>query len=304
MKTLYLARIIVALLFFLSLSACTEKTETASDNSEKEAPPAQSIQHGGIYKTTLFNTITTLDPTRVKDIYSETLIQQLFDRLVKFGPYLQVEPALAETWTIDQGGTRYTFYLRKNARFHNGDPVTAADAAFSIRRLLRVSPQPEVLPHLLKIQGAREYQKGNSESVAGLKAVDDQTLQVTLEAPYGPFLTALGMNLASIIQKVDEVQFDAQLDKHPVGSGPFQLESWEKGKSIQLARFPEHYDGPAYLDGIKYTIYPGDQYDTAVDDFKNGTLDEIPVFGGQVREKLSGMTDLQWFHRPLELYAH
>lgn len=298
MSILQFVRVFIAVLFFTSLLGCTEKPEADKDVTKKEELPSESIKRGGIYKTTLSSEITTLDPARVKDIYSETLIHQLFDRLVKFGPYLQVSPALAETWTIDKTGTRYKFILRKNARFHNGEPVTSADAAFSISRLLRVSPQPEVLPHLLKIQGAREYQKGNSETVTGLEVVNDQTFQITLEAPHSPFLTALGMNLTSIIQKVDEIQLNAQPDQHPVGSGPFYLESWDKGRSIRLTRFADYYDGPAYLDGIHYTIYPSDQYDTAVENFQRGALDEIPVLGGQVREKLSGMTNLQWFHRP------
>ena len=155
-----------------------------------------------------------------------------------------------------------------------------------------------VLPHLLKIKGAQAYQKGGQETVAGLEALNPHTLRITLEEPHAPFLTALGMYSAKIVPQEEVNRLGAQFKQQPVGSGPFRLESWEKGRLIRLTRFSEYYDGPAHLDEIQYRIYPGDQYDTAVADFANGDLDELPVFGGEVREKLAAQQNLQWFHRP------
>ena len=72
----------------------------------------------------------------------------------------------------------------------------------------------------------------------------------------------------------------------PTGSGPFKLTAWESDKMIRLERFPAYYGGGAYLDGVEYHVYPGAQRSRILDDFEQGLLDEMPVFG-QARASLS-----------------
>jgi ABC-type transport system substrate-binding protein len=187
--------------------------------------------------------------------------------------------------------------LRKNARFHNGRPVTVEDVVFSISRLLRVDPSPAILPHLLKIKGAQEYRNHKSDRIEGLEPINDRIFLVRLKEPHTPFLTALGMYQAKIIPKAETTRLGGQFFQNPVGSGPFRFISWEENKLIRLKRFSEYYAGNAFLDEIYYRIYPGVGYEQVVADFRKGELEEMPVYGN-IQQELSTEKKFQWFHRP------
>ncbi|MCD4719410.1 MAG: ABC transporter substrate-binding protein [Desulfobacula sp.] len=277
-------------LFFLP--GCTNQEEKKT--TQKTAP--EPIR-GGIYRAPLRNNPATLDPAYVQDTYGITLIHQIFDGLVRFDPYLSVLPALAETWQVKEKGKIYRFTLRKNARFHNLEPVTSGDVVFSISRLLRADPAPAVLPHLLKIVGAKEYRAGIQKNVPGLDIENKRVFNVRLEESHVPFLTALGMYQAAIIPQKDVIRLGKDFGKHPVGTGPFRFVSWDEGKSICLKRFKEYYAGPAYLNEIHYKIYPGGQDPQVLADFQNGNLEEMAVYG-DVKGKLADTKKFQWFHRP------
>jgi len=269
----------------------------AKPEVKKERHSLDSIRYGGAYRVPLMNNPATLDPAYVQDEYSSAVVHQLFDGLVRFDPYLMVLPALAETWQVEDQGKLYRFFLRKNARFHNGRPVTVEDVVFSISRLLRVDPSPAILPHLLKITGAQEYRDHKSDRVEGLEPINDHVFLVRLKEPHIPFLTALGMYQAKIIPKAETTRLAGQFFQNPVGSGPFRFVSWEANKLIRLKRFSEYYAGNAFLDEIVYRIYPGVGYEQVVADFRKGDLEEMPVYGN-IRQEISTKKKIQWFHRP------
>jgi len=128
--------------FFLSLvilSGCTNQEEKEiTQKAVSEPVPVL----GGIYRAPLRSNPATLDPAYVQNEYGVSIVKQLFDGLVRFDPYLSVLPALAETWQVKEKGKVYRFTLRKNARFHNLEPVTPKDVVFSFNRLLRAEPAP------------------------------------------------------------------------------------------------------------------------------------------------------------------
>ena len=295
MKAPGLFNLFFTLFFCLSmivLPGCSNQEETMQTAVSDAAPV-----RGGIYRVPLRSNPATLDPAYVQDIYGIALVHQIFDGLVRFDQYLSVLPGLAETWQVKEQGKMYRFSLRKNARFHNLDPVTSADVVFSIKRLLRAEPAPAVLPHLIKIIGADEYRAGTTETVPGLKIENETIFSVRLEESHVPFLTALGMYQAAIVPEKEVTRLGEDFGKHPVGSGPFRFVSWDEGHSIVLEQFKDYYSGPAFLDGIEYKIYPGGQDPMVLADFQKGNLEEMSVYG-DVRQTLSDTKGLQWFHRP------
>jgi ABC-type transport system substrate-binding protein len=281
----------------LLLAGCIQQEDAEDASENKKVQEQDSVQRGGVYRYPLLNNPSTLDPVYLLDQYGVPIVRQLFEGLVQFGPYLTVLPALAQTWQVDNAGKTYRFFLRPDARFHNGHPVTAEDAIFSIRRLLRVKPPPTILPQLLKIEGAGAYRDRQSDVIPGLKRINDHEFTVTLIEPHVPFLTALGMYQAAIVPKLEIENSEKKFGRSPVGSGPFRFVSWTTDDSIQLDRFPNYHAGGAYLDKILYRIYPGVQIDRALSDFRTGRLEEMPVYGN-IRQALSEGKDYQWFHRP------
>jgi ABC-type transport system substrate-binding protein len=285
----------VWLVFVLfALNGCSETGDQTSASKETATKSAVS---GGIYRMPLPSNPTTLDPARVKDIYGGAVIRQLFDGLVRFDAYLTVLPALARTWQVQDEGRIYRFELRDNARFHNGDPVTAGDVVFSISRLIRLDPPTDILPHLLKIVGAEQFRNGEVDRVEGLKVISPLTVEIRLISPHMPFLTALGMYQASILSERAVQDSSAGFAVQPVGSGPFKFLDWKPNQSIELERFDEYYGKPAFLDGIHFKIFATGQDSSQLMAFEHKEIEEMPVYG-DVRKKLADQVDLKWVRRP------
>jgi ABC-type transport system substrate-binding protein len=232
----------------------------------------------------------------VEDIYGINVVNQLFDGLVQFSPDLLIIPALAENWQIEDGGRVYRFLLRENTRFHQGLPVTSRDVVFSLRRLLRTNPAPSILPHLLRIVGAREYRSQQREDLPGLESLSDHEVVVRLEEAYAPFLTALAMHQVKIVPESEVLRDELEFARRPVGSGPFSFVS-QDNNVIRLQRFPGYFGGSAFLDELHYVIYAGGKIEEALADFQNYQLHDIPVHG-KIRQALLGQTNLQRFQRP------
>lgn len=286
-------------MFFLRLFVCLLGLLTLpitwSDCAAKAS--GKDPRYGGVYRAPLLNNPPTLDPAYVSDMYGVAVVQQLFDGLVQFSPDLYVIPALAENWQVENGGTTYRFSLRSNARFHNGQPVTSQDVVYSLSRLFRVDPPPTILPTLLKIRGAGDYRDGKADRVSGFQIVDDKTLTIHLEQPYAPFLVALGMYQAKIVPGAEVKRDEKLFGQKPIGSGPFEFESWTADKVIRLKAFPDYYGGRAYLDAVNFEIYPGVDVARVFADFTEGKLEEVEVYG-EFFNKLRGRKDLKWVHRP------
>lgn len=267
-----------------------------ADNSGTTRAIQSPGPRGGVYRLPLLNNPGTLDPAYVHDIYAAAIVHQLFDGLVQFSSDLLVIPAIAENWSVEDGGKTYRFSLRKDARFHNGSPITAQDALFSLSRLLRVSPSPTILPHLLQISGAQAYHEGKAETVAGLEAPGPETLLIRLDQPYVPILAALGMFQASIVPAAEAVHADL-FSQRPVGSGPFRFGMWEQNHIARVIRFDGYYGGRSLLDGIDFLIYPGVEIERVWADFRDKKLEEMPVYP-QIAQNLKTIPDLRWLHRP------
>ncbi len=246
--------------------------------AEAAAPaPRGEYSSREVYRRPLGNDPATLDPARIKDIYSLSVSQQIFDGLVQFDQTLTPVPALAQFWKASRDGLTWTFTLRKGVRFHNGRELTADDVVYSFTRLLDPRVRSGAADLFVNIRGAADYRAGRAKTVTGLVAVDRHTVQVTLAEALTPFVSVLAVGHAKIVPKEVVEREGEAFGAHPVGTGPFRFARWERGREIVLEANPGHYEGTPRLKRVVFRIFAGNESDAMYDEFEKGELDDSPV---------------------------
>src|SRR5712691_893289 len=249
----------------------------SSAQGQRRGDDGQSaIKYGGIYRRALTHDPTMLDPAFVADIYSRTVVRQLFDGLVQYDAHLKPIPAIAEFWETSRDGLTWTFTLRQGVKFHHGREVTAQDFVYSFTRLLDPKrPSGPLIDFLRHIQGVDDFLHGKTASIRGLKAVDRYVFQLLLQEPYAPSLSVLGLGNAAVVPQEEVERLGENFARAPVGTGPFKLVRWEPRKEIVLEANEDYYEGRPFLDRIVFKI--GGTFEKDFDEFLEGNLEEAIV---------------------------
>ncbi len=178
------------------------------------------------YVKALYSLPLSFDPIKMNDTASLAVGNLIYNGLLKFSPSLKIEGALAESWATSKDGKTLTFKLRKNIFFHNGNPITATDAEFSIKRA--ISTESTV----------RKFY----DSIKKIHATDENTLIVELNYPFPPFLSVLAGATAKILPKANVS--DPKFFNSPIGSGAFKFSQIDlQKKEIILHAFEKYYSG-------------------------------------------------------------
>lgn len=200
----------------------------------------------------------TLDPHLAGDTSSADYIVEIFGGLVTLNRDLRVTPDLAERWDVSADGKTYTFSLNKNARFHNGKPVTADDVKYSFERAADPTTRSTTADaYLGDIVGVQDKLAGKATSVSGVQVVDPNTVRVQIDQAKAYFLAKMTYPTAFIVDKANiETGGRAWTDK-PNGTGPFKLIEWRKGESIILEGFTEHFRTPPQVKRVNFNLAGG-----------------------------------------------
>ena len=263
---------------------CTASVALVLSSGCSGAPPAQAAVDRPVAGGTLRlaqEAPNSLDPWRCSSVYESLPINQIFDTLVAYDPSLNVVPSLAETWTISRDNREYIFTLRSDVRFHNGDPLTAGDVVFSIARQLepRHAGISLAFTYLLAIEGAPEYARGDADGVAGLRVVDETTVEIRLSRPYPSFLELLAMdNMAIVPERVVRELGAFEFGRNPIGTGPFRIAQWGE-EGLSLVANPSYFRGAPHLDSVQIGFLGNEENDFGASRFFAEGLDvlEPPV---------------------------
>jgi peptide/nickel transport system substrate-binding protein/oligopeptide transport system substrate-binding protein len=224
---------------------------------------------------------TTLDPAHIVDVPAGSIAAKIFNGLVRFDEDLRIVPDLAQSWSVSADHTTYTFRLKKGVRFSHGREVTAHDFRYSFERVLNPKTRAPITWALDRIRGAKEMLAGAAEHASGIRVKDDYTLVITLERPFGPFLSLLGMTTAYVVPREEVERLGEDFGTKPVGTGPYALVEWRHGQGVSLAARQDYFEGKPGLRGIIYRIIPEDL--TAVMEFETGRLDALQVPAAEFR---------------------
>ena len=207
-----------------------------------------------------------IDPAQVWDDTSSFYVNNIFDTLVRLDPRtLKIEPSLAVSWQASPDGRTWTFQLRRGVSFHDGTPFDADAVVFTFFRQMdpanprRRSEFPlfaEIFTYLKAVRKTSRYQ-----------------VQFILSEPFFPFLATLTVECAAIVSPTAVKKDGAAFARHPIGTGPFKLSSWQKDKRLVLTANREYWRGrprvDEYIDTIEAQAEVLNKY------FKDGQLDII-----------------------------
>jgi peptide/nickel transport system substrate-binding protein/oligopeptide transport system substrate-binding protein len=238
---------------------------------------AEGGRPAGTFRGVFISDPPTLDPAQATDTTSSAVVRQLFDTLVELDERLQPVPALAERWTVSRDQRVYTFVLRPGVKFHTGRLMRAADVKFSFERAAR-GKRPWVFE---KLAGAPAFIKGGAGEIAGVRVLDERTVELTLEAPFAPFLYLMAYDAASIVPREETLRLGAAFATRPVGTGAFRLKEWRRDDRVVIEAFPEHFRGAPLLERVVFRIIPAEI--TRFNDYKAGNLDISDIPTGHCR---------------------
>jgi oligopeptide transport system substrate-binding protein len=230
-----------------------------------------------------------LDAHAVTGVVEHHLLKAFAEGLVSEDPDLNVIPGVAQTWSISDDGLVYTFNLNPNAKWSNGDTITAQDFVGTYKRMLTPSIAAEYSYMLFHVVGAEDYLLGKIDdfSQTGFQALDEHTLELTLRQRT-PFLLHAMNHYAwypvpvRVIDQFGGLQRKGTAWTRPenfVGNGAFNLKSWQPNRKIVAERSPTYWDAAnVKLDEIHF--YPIESIDTEERMFRTGQLhitNEVPL---------------------------
>jgi oligopeptide transport system substrate-binding protein len=266
---------LILMVFLLCLTGCDRKTLV-------DLGTEQQIMHIGNGTEP-----AEIDPHTTTGMPEFRLQMALFEGLISKHPEsLEIVPGVAERWEVSTDGLVYTFYLRQNAKWSNGDVITAEDYVLSWQRALSPALGNQYAGSLYLLKNGKEFYEGKIKdfSEVGVSALDKHTLQVTLNNPTPYFLQLLDhhsmypVHLPTILKhgRMDEPATRWSRPENFVGNGPFVIKEWTPGKVFSVKRNNYYWDAKTVrLNEIHF--YPIDQMLVEERMFKAGQLHKTEV---------------------------
>jgi len=222
----------------------------------------------------------SLDVPQAAERQASTTAWQIFDSLVWMTADNEVEPALAESWEISDDGTEYTFKLRQDVKFHNGEPFNADAVVFSWERAK---------------DAGFEYSDQWQEASA-VEKIDDYTVKITTPEPNALFMSILFDAWAMVPPGYFAEVGQEGFDEHPIGTGPFKFVEWAKGDHITLEANEEYWRGAPKIKTLSFRPIP--ESSTRVAAIQTGEVDIVTRLTSEEAQSLMGAEDVKIISYP------
>ncbi|MEK4738027.1 MULTISPECIES: peptide ABC transporter substrate-binding protein [Bacillus] len=280
---------VMALVTSLFLTACNNKANKSETEAKKQ-----------VLNVTVSEEIPSLDTTKTMDGTSAHVMQNIFEGLYVLDDQDQPIPAVAKSFKRSEDGKKYTFDLRKDAKWSNGDSVTANDFMFAWKRAINSETASQYAYMLFYVKNAKEINKGTMPlDELGVKVINDYKLEVELEQPIPYFLQllALPIYLPQHESFLKEQGKNYALEpSNPIYNGPFVLEKWKHEQEFQLKKNDTYWDKKKVkLEAINFQIVKDTM--TVVNLYEAGDLDRVPI-NSQFVDKYKGSKELHMSSDP------
>ena len=262
---------VVVLILAIALYGCGGKKEE-EPNNENTPGNNQSLntpQYGGAVVVGISQDLDSLDPHKAVAAGTKEVLFNVFEGLVKPDKDGNLVPAVAENYEISEDGKVYTFTLRKDVKFHNGNLVTADDVVYSLQRSAG----------LLENADPSVFVETALSNILEVNKIDEGTVEVVLE---NGDTELIGYLTSAIIPK----DYD-EIGTVPIGTGPFKFVSYQPLESFKVVKNEDYYiPGAPYLDEVTFKIVPNN--DAAMLELMAGTIDVYPYLTDASAEQLKG----------------
>lgn len=258
----------------LALTGCTADLSSTGGGSEGDSV----LRIGQEYD------LGNLDPGVLTSVGDKQMTSNVFEGLLryKYGT-VELEPGLATEWTSDEAGATWTFQLRENVQFHKGyGEMTSEDVAFSLMRILdeaTASPNASLL-----------------SSISDVRADGDHTVIIELEKPDPSLLHKLASWYTSIVSQDAVEEKGETFSQDPVGTGPYQFETWTQGQETTMTAFAEYWGEEPGVDQVIYRAIP--DVTTRNNAFLAGEIDINQVTDPEIYAQLEGAEGVELVSEP------
>ena len=248
MKRIPIGLLILSSLLII-LAACGGSTTTTPTASKTPALASNQVL---TFPNVGTRDIGVLDPAQGPDANSALAVGMIYTGLVKFDKNLNVVPDQA-TWVISPDNKVYTFTLKQGITFSDGTPVTAQSYVYTLTRsLLPEVKSPIALFFLGPILGSDDVSNGKTKTLAGVKAIDSTTLQITLKQPTAYFLQIMANSIAfplnqTVINQFGQADWVNHAAGSAIGTGPFMVKEWDHNTKMVFVPNPHWYGGKTKL---------------------------------------------------------
>jgi len=262
-----LAIMICAMFICITFSGCTQQQQNGTTEIKN---PTMIVRYD-------IGDAKTLDPADAYDTASSEPIYQIYETLVTYkgNDTLTFYPSLATEWTVSNDSLTWTFKLRQNVKFSNGNDFTAEDVKYSFDRVLTMAAPESGVDWILT-----QCMDTNSTTV-----IDPYTVQIKLTKAYGGFLALLPFTVAGIVDK-DYVEEHGSvvagvenewMKLNPMGTGPYMLDHWTRATELVLNKNPNYWGGWEGKHVDKVVLKFADEAATRILALKNGDADMVYI---------------------------